>query len=225
MKKNLFKKPSNIQTRIVSAIFIGIIFITAIFFIRSLFIVLMLGVTAGMLMEWYNITNKKNNYLYLGLLIIPIPTSCLLYISNHDNTGWLLFTFFLVIWSVDSTAMFVGKLLEGPKLAPRLSPRKTISGLLGGVVAAAILPVLLKLIPTYNIVDYFSTSQIALSFKFAFLGFVAQMSDLFISYFKRKFNVKDSGSIIPGHGGMLDRFDSIILTAPLVAFYLHNQIT
>ncbi|MFK7967964.1 MAG: phosphatidate cytidylyltransferase [Rickettsiaceae bacterium] len=224
MKKNLFRKSSNLRLRVISAIFIGFIFITAIFFIRALFFVIMLGVAGGMLVEWYNMTNKKSNYLYLGLLIIPIPIFCLLYISNIDDIGWLLLTFFTIIWSVDSMAMFIGKLIEGPKLAPKLSPKKTISGLLGGVAAAALLPILLNLIPSYNIANYTSTSQVILSCQFGFLGIVSQMSDLFISYFKRKFNIKDSGSIIPGHGGMLDRFDSIIFTAPIVAFYLNSQI-
>jgi phosphatidate cytidylyltransferase len=224
MKKNLFKKSSNLRLRIISAIFIGLAFITSIFFIRPLFFVLMIGVAAGMLAEWYDMTNKKSNYLYLGLLIIPIPISCLLYISNTDGTGWLLFTFFTIIWSVDSVAMFVGKLIKGPKLAPSLSPKKTISGLLGGVTAAAILPMLLNLVPAYSIATYTSSSKITLLYQFAFIGLTSQMSDLFISYFKRKFNIKDSGNLIPGHGGMLDRFDSIVLTAPIVAFYLNSQI-
>jgi phosphatidate cytidylyltransferase len=120
--------------------------------------------------------------------------------------------------------MFVGKLIKGPKLAPSLSPKKTISGLLGGVAAAAILPMLLNLVPAYSIATYTSASKIILLYQFAFLGLTSQMSDLFISYFKRKFNIKDSGNLIPGHGGMLDRFDSIVLTAPIVAFYLNSQI-
>jgi phosphatidate cytidylyltransferase len=224
MRKNLFKKSSNLRLRIISAIFIGCAFITAIFLVRTLFYVLMLVVAAGMLAEWYDITSKKSNYLYSGLIIIPIPISCLLYISSVDETGWLLFTFFAIIWSVDSAAMFVGKLIEGPKLAPKLSPKKTISGLLGGVSAASLLPMFLNLIPSYNIENYSSDFRIILFLQFAFIGFVSQMSDLFISYFKRKFNIKDSGNLIPGHGGMLDRFDSIILTAPFVAFYLSSQI-
>ena len=128
----------------------------------------------------------------------------------------ILFTFFAIIWCLDSVAMFVGKLVEGPKLAPTLSPKKTMSGLLGGVAAAALLPSLLNLIPGYDFTNYVPASQITLLFQFAFLGIVAQMSDLFISYFKRKFKIKDSGNIIPDHGGMLDRFDCITLTAPFI---------
>ena len=146
------------------------------------------------------------------------------YISEIDYNGWLLATFFIIIWSVDSFAMFIGKWLQGPKLAPILSPKKTISGLLGGITAGVLFPLLLKLIPSYKLPYYGQISNFLLIGQFIILAGVAQASDLFISYFKRKFKIKDSGNIIPGHGGMLDRFDSIILTAPIVAFYLHSQI-
>jgi phosphatidate cytidylyltransferase len=222
MKKGIFRKTSNLRLRVISSAIMGLIFLMA-FFFRPLFLVLMLVIAGIMLAEWYDITHSKNNYLYFGLVIIPIPIASLLYISNIDYNGWLLFTFFAIIWSVDSAAMFVGKLLEGPKLAPTLSPKKTISGFLGGVIAASLLPLLLNLLPIYKIACS-PPSQFIIICQFASLGVIAQISDLFISYFKRKFKIKDSGNIIPGHGGMLDRFDSIILTAPIVAFYLHGQI-
>ena len=224
MKKDLLQNSSNLQLRIISALFIGLVFITAIFFIRPLFFILILIIAAIMLVEWYEMTYSNRSYLYSGLVIIPMPIASLLYISNIDYNGWLLATFFTIIWSVDSFAMFVGKWLQGPKLAPVLSPKNTISGLLGGVTAAILLPLLLRLMPTYKIPYYGQISDFILIGQFGILAVVAQVSDLFISYFKRKFKIKDSGNIIPGHGGMLDRFDSIILTAPIVAFYLHSQI-
>ena len=224
MKLDLLQNSSNLQVRIISALFIGLIFITAIFFIRPLFFVLILIIAGIMLTEWYEITHSNKNYLYSGLIIISVPLASLLYISEIDYNGWLLATFFVIIWSVDSFAMFVGKWLQGPKLAPVLSPKKTISGFLGGVTAAIFFPLLLRLIPSYKIPYYGHISDFMLIGQFGVLAIVAQVSDLFISYFKRKFKIKDSGNIIPGHGGMLDRFDSIILTAPIVAFYLHSQI-
>ena len=224
MKSNSLQNFSNLQVRIISALFIGLIFITAIFFIRPLFFLLILIIAGIMLAEWYEITHSNKSYLYSGLIIIPVPIASLLYISEMDYNGWLLLTFFILIWSVDSFAMFIGKWLQGPKLAPVLSPKKTISGLLGGVIAAIFFPLLLTLIPAYKIPHYGQISDFILSGQFGVLAIVAQASDLFISYFKRKFKIKDSGNIIPGHGGMLDRFDSIILTAPIVAFYLHSQI-
>lgn len=219
MQKTPFKNLSNWQLRVISAIFIGFVFITIIFLIRFLFLILISGIASGMLIEWYDMSNKKKFYLYLGLLLIPIPISCLFYISINDKTGWLLFLFFATIWSIDSIAMFVGRIIKGPKLAPKISPKKTISGFLGGIAVASIIPILLDLILLTNVINYKLTS-----YHFAFFAVIAQMSDLLLSFFKRKFNIKNSGNIIPGHGGLLDRFDSIILTAPMAAFYLHSQL-
>lgn len=224
MKPDLVQNLSNLQVRTISALFIGLLFIIAIFFIRPLFFILILIIAAIMLAEWYEMAHSKGNYLYSGLIIISIPIASLFYISEIDYNGCLLAAFFIIIWSVDSFAMFVGKWIQGPKLVPVLSPKKTISGLLGGVIAAIFFPLLLRLISAYKIPYYEQISNLFLIGQCAVLAIVAQASDLFISYFKRKFKIKDSGNIIPGHGGMLDRFDSIILTAPIVAFYLHSQI-
>ncbi|MDP4708530.1 MAG: phosphatidate cytidylyltransferase [Rickettsiaceae bacterium] len=209
----------NILQRCISGIIIAAIFITAIFVFRPLFYVLSYIVAALMLLEWYNITNKSKACNFLGQLLIPIPIASLLFLSHIDQSGWLLFTFFAIIWSVDIMAMFGGKLIGGPKLAPQISPNKTISGLITGVSFAIIITNIIAYIPSYYIVYDLLNTHFALSLFALIIGLTAQASDLLVSYFKRKFNVKDSGTIIPGHGGMLDRFDSIILTAPLVVLY------
>ena len=117
-----------------------------------------------------------------------------------------------VIAACDTAAYFVGRLIGGPKLAPSISPKKTVSGSLGGVVAAIIVMVLAA--PVFGI----STVMAAL----AGLGvsIMAQSGDLFESSVKRTLNVKDSGTIIPGHGGVLDRFDGYIFTVPAVFLIL-----
>lgn len=219
------KKLSNLKLRIISGALIGAIFITAIFFVRPLFFALIIGIAGLMLSEWYSMTKTSKPYLFLGLAVITIPIISLLHISDIDKTGWVLFTFFVIIWTVDSFAMLCGKTIQGPKLAPVLSPKKTISGLVGGVLAASLAPLILAILPFYDITNYVNVSKAFLVLQSGILGIIAQVSDLFISYFKRKFKIKDSGDIIPGHGGVLDRFDSLILTAPILAIYLNNQIT
>lgn len=214
---------TNIQTRIISALFIGLIFIISIFLFRPLFYIIMYLVGALMLIEWYKITKKFIIYNYLGLIFIPVPIASLMLISFYDHTGWLIFTYFCTIWTVDTMAMVGGKLIGGPKLAPKLSPHKTISGLLVGTISGATITSILKLIPSYNLI-YFTTQDNITIFTLCFLfGMLAQTSDLFVSFFKRKSKIKDSGNIIPGHGGMLDRFDSIILTAPLLLLIYLNS--
>lgn len=202
--------------RIISGLVIGILFIISILFFRNLFNVLIFITVGLMLLEWYKMTRSSTFYRLAGLVIIPLPVSAMLFISEFDKIGWFLLTYFAVIWAVDIMAMAGGKLLSGPKLAPVLSPHKTISGLLIGVASSMLVPLALKIIPNYNISYIMPYSNVVMCLIWGGIGFMAQVSDLFISFFKRKFGIKDSGSIIPGHGGVLDRFDSFILTAPLV---------
>ena len=176
-----------------------------------------------MLFEWYNITKTSIYHNLIGLLAIPIPIASLLLISYIDQTGWLLMTFFCIVWRVDVMAMFGGKLIGGPKLAPKTSPNKTVSGLVIGVLSAIISVNILTLISGYTLPYMIDISNISLSFFALVIGVIAQISDLSVSLIKRKFKIKDTGTIIPGHGGALDRFDSIILTAPLIALYLINR--
>ena len=112
-------------------------------------------------------------------------------------------------------AYFVGGLLGGPKLAPRISPGKTWSGLMGGVLAATVIGGLL-----YGMFIPFDVLEISLQnvLLAALMAISAQIGDLGESWLKRKQMVKDSGKLIPGHGGLLDRVDGLILSTPLLAF-------
>lgn len=215
---------TNIQIRVILGVIIGLLFILSIFIFRPLFYVVMYLVALMMLIEWYKITNQFLLYNYLGLIVVPMPIVSIMLISVYDKLGWVLITYFAIIWVVDTMAMFGGKLIKGPKLAPRLSPKKTFSGLFVGVVCGMFVPYLLKLLPGYNLI-YFTIDANIKMFIYCFIfAMLAQASDLFVSFFKRKSKIKDSGNIIPAHGGMLDRFDSIILTAPVLFLYLNSNL-
>lgn len=128
---------------------------------------------------------------------------------------WLL----LVAWCSDSGAYFVGRAAGGPKLAPRISPKKTWSGFLGGAVAAAAVSFLIAL--------YIGAPSPAIWILAGlFLAAVGQIGDLLESLVKRRFDVKDSGDIIPGHGGILDRVDalSVILLAAAGVVFIHGGV-
>jgi phosphatidate cytidylyltransferase len=116
--------------------------------------------------------------------------------------------------------MIGGKTIGGVKLAPKLSPNKTVSGLIAGVSAAAANVIILDISTGEKVSSMLSLSLSGLWFGAVIVAFLAQASDLFVSYFKRKHAIKDSGCIIPGHGGMLDRFDGMILTAPVLLVIL-----
>ncbi|WP_375319382.1 phosphatidate cytidylyltransferase [Candidatus Tisiphia endosymbiont of Oplodontha viridula] len=214
------KKKSNIAIRILSALVIGPVFIIAIMFIKSLFYILMILIAIGMSYEWYQMTKSSFFYGLLGFIIIPTPIISLVIIATEDKNRWLLLLYFTIIWSVDVFAMIGGKNIGGTKLAPKISPNKTCSGLITGVLASGITAFLLSLMPGFDLPTYYLLNKRHLIIAAFCFALIAQMSDLFISYFKRKFAIKDTGTIIPGHGGVLDRFDSLILTAPILFLLL-----
>ncbi|WAH35375.1 phosphatidate cytidylyltransferase [Alicyclobacillus dauci] len=124
--------------------------------------------------------------------------------------GWFWLWFFLIsIWMSDTAAYFVGRLVKGPKLIREISPKKTISGAIGGIIGAAVGAALFGLIahPVYDGWAYAVTGAV--------ISIAGQLGDLIESAYKRTAGVKDSGKILPGHGGMLDRVDSLIFAAPL----------
>ncbi|HJD61527.1 MAG TPA: phosphatidate cytidylyltransferase [Rickettsia endosymbiont of Degeeriella rufa] len=212
------KQKSNLYLRVLSGIVLVPSFVVAILWFKPLFYVLMILVAIGMLSEWYDMTHSYIMYLIIGLIIIPIPISLLIFLSSNPINNWLIMLYFCIIWSVDTFAMIGGKTLGGAKLAPKISPKKTWSGLITGILSAGLVATLISFISSFYIENYYFSNRIYLFIISCMLALIAQLSDLFISYFKRKFNIKDSGNIIPGHGGVLDRFDSIILTAPMLFF-------
>lgn len=125
----------------------------------------------------------------------------------------LLTMFFAMVMMTDTGAYYVGRTLGRHKLAPRISPGKTIEGAIGGFVMAVVTGALCKVIFFHEIA---LTHAIALG---AAIGLVGQIGDLAESMLKRGAGVKDSGNLLPGHGGMLDRIDSILFCAPLLYYY------
>ena len=117
----------------------------------------------------------------------------------------------LLVWASDIGAYVTGRLVGGPKLAPRISPGKTRSGAVGGLVAA----VCVALVVAYAVQGTVQPGRVAAIA--AGLGIVAQAGDLLESMIKRHFGVKDSGTLIPGHGGLLDRVDALLTAAPVAA--------
>ncbi|HEX8364748.1 MAG TPA: phosphatidate cytidylyltransferase [Allosphingosinicella sp.] len=134
-----------------------------------------------------------------GVLYIGIPAFALVLI----NWAWaeLALWLFLVVWATDIFAYFAGRAIGGPKLAPRISPNKTWAGLVGGVIGAAIV--------AWVAAHYMQLEEIFL-YLGAPMGVLAQLGDLYESSVKRRLGVKDTGTILPGHGGVLDRLDGLL---------------
>ena len=144
-----------------------------------------------------------------GFVYALVPALALLWIRDRAPHGLeLLLWVFIVTWTTDIGAYFAGRAIGGPKLASRISPKKTIAGLVGGMISAAL--------AGYAWVELTRLSA-TLFWLAPLFAFAAQAGDLFESWMKRMAGVKDSGNWLPGHGGALDRLDGLVVVATLTA--------
>jgi len=144
-----------------------------------------------------------------GTAYAAIPLTALLWMRQEEGSTGLILWMFIVVWATDTGAFVVGRLVGGMKLAPRISPSKTVSGAVGGLALAMIVAMTLAfMIPSDEIRALFLGGLVSLG---------AQAGDLLQSAIKRRFGVKDSGTLIPGHGGVMDRLDSLVVAAPVLA--------
>ena len=151
----------------------------------------------------------------MGLLsIFYISFFVYMYLIRDLPRGWIWLVFVLLAtWASDTIAYVVGRKLGKRKLAPALSPGKTVAGAIGGLCGSLAVGIIFSLI--YPFLSLWFLLSLGL-----LVGLAAQLGDLWESAIKRTAGTKDAGKIIPGHGGVLDRFDSMFFTAPLVYYYL-----
>jgi phosphatidate cytidylyltransferase len=153
----------------------------------------------------------RNRWLAAGVPYVALPIMALLWIRMQDNGLLLAFWALSLVWATDIGAFFAGRNFGGPKVAPAISPNKTWSGLIGGMVAALLLG--------WALASYYD-----LPFQLAMaspgLALLAQVGDFFESWMKRRAGVKDSGTILPGHGGVLDRLDGVVTSLPVAALLI-----
>lgn len=159
-----------------------------------------------------------SRYVYLfGYIILPFIIITKIFVVNSYNPK-IIIGIFILIWTNDTFAYIVGKSFGKHKLFERISPKKTIEGFLGGIVFAVIASLLIS---KYYIEGGKTAQNIWIAFAII-VGLFGTIGDLIESKFKRVAGVKDSGKIMPGHGGILDRLDSVIFVAPFI--YLFYQI-
>ncbi len=155
---------------------------------------------------WYNVSLNV-----IGFILVSAAVTAL-YATWHSSPWWLMYLF-LLVWGADSGAYFVGRKFGKNKLAPNVSPNKSVEGLYGGIATTIII---------MFVVQYFYLNLTALQLiLFLILSlitvFASVLGDLFESMVKRRAGIKDSGRVLPGHGGVLDRIDSLLAAAPVFA--------
>ncbi|MEP7130950.1 MAG: phosphatidate cytidylyltransferase [Sphingomicrobium sp.] len=176
----------------------------------TVFAVFVGGLATAMFYEWTRIVRGWGMAWYIsGVFYALLPALALLWVRERDAHGlFLLLWVFLVTWSTDIGAYFVGRSFGRRNLAPSISPGKTVEGLYGGIAAASLIG------GAWVLATGLGRPLLALA---PVLAIAAQAGDLFESFLKRRAGIKDSGTWLPGHGGVLDRLDGLVPVAVLTA--------
>lgn len=152
---------------------------------------------------------------FFSVVYAPVMLSCIYLTRSLEHGIYLVWMIFISSWICDTCAYFAGVTLGKHKLSPKLSPKKSIEGSIGGILGSAVVGAIFA----YFVVDkVVNEQQITLIFAMisAIGAIISQVGDLAASGIKRNHNIKDYGKLIPGHGGIMDRFDSVIFTAPII---------
>ena len=155
--------------------------------------------------------------VFFGFFYVAVMLSYVYQTRNLPDGGVVVWLIFLSSWGCDTCAYCVGMLIGKHKMAPKLSPKKSVEGGIGGIAGAALLGALFAL--AMNRWGQASVSPLHFAVICGVGGAISQVGDLAASAIKRNHEIKDYGKLIPGHGGILDRFDSLIFTAPVI-YYL-----
>ncbi len=151
---------------------------------------------------------------FFGVVYVAVMLSCIYELRLLDRGIYLVWLIFIASWGCDTCAYCVGMLIGKHKMSPRLSPKKSVEGAVGGVVGATLIAVIYALAVSGRMGG---RSAIPFFAVICFVGaLISMVGDLAASAIKRNHDIKDFGKLIPGHGGILDRFDSVIFIAPVV---------
>jgi len=156
---------------------------------------------------------------FFAVFYAPVMFSFMYLIREAEDGIWLVFMVFVASWASDTFAYLVGMTIGKHKLAPVLSPKKSIEGSIGGIAGSALAGAIFG-----YIYSTYAGKEPEMIYLCAIIGavgsIVSQIGDLAASAIKRNYEIKDYGKLIPGHGGIMDRFDSVIVTAPMIYFLI-----
>ncbi|MEJ0016206.1 MAG: phosphatidate cytidylyltransferase [Acetobacteraceae bacterium] len=213
----LAERPSgrwaDLATRTLSALVLAPVAVACVWLGGVAFDGIVAAAMAGLAVEWWMLCRRRNSATLVaaGLAYVALAGASLVWLRGDAPGGRADVIFLLcIVWAGDIGAYLVGRLVGGPRLAPRISPGKTWSGAAGGLLAAVVAGALVSHLLSGTALWY--AAPVA-----AILGIVAQGGDLLESYVKRRLEVKDSGHLIPGHGGLFDRLDGLLAAAPAAA--------
>ncbi|MBL4952677.1 phosphatidate cytidylyltransferase [Neobacillus sp. OS1-32] len=176
-----------------------------------------IGIALILLLLSYTVITKNRfdfeNAAFTILSAIYVGIGFYFFIQTREAGLVYIFYSIFIVWATDSGAYFVGRAYGRKKLWPEISPNKTVEGFFGGIISAVVVGIL------FGVFSDINATIITLIAMTVILSVFGQLGDLVQSAYKRHFNVKDSGNILPGHGGILDRFDSLLFVLPLLSLF------
>lgn len=191
--------------------------------VMSLVYVYIMALFVLMLVQHKTLKFSDIAVLLTGLIYIPYFLSHIIYIRSLDYGAVYIWLVFIGAFMTDTFAYFVGCSIGGKKLCPSISPKKTVAGAVGGLLGCALCFIVFGIIINVFFSDMLGGQQLSLMRLFI-LGIISavisEIGDLIGSVIKRQYDIKDFGKILPGHGGILDRCDSIITVAPVIFLFL-----
>ena len=179
--------------------------LTFIFFLSLIFLLTSL--------EWFKMSKNKDLLKILGLFFLFFSFFSTVYLRQYIGLNFFLFLIIVCV-STDIGGYIFGKTFKGPRLT-KVSPKKTYSGVIGSFLISLLFGLIYSRYFVNKSGILFEVDLVFIILIILFISFVSQIGDLIISYFKRKANLKDTGKILPGHGGFLDRIDGIIFVMPV----------
>ena len=206
---------NELQKRILSSI---ILIPIAVFFIfqGSIYFIFFLSLLfIATSYEWIKMCKTKYIMNFFGIIFLIFSFFSAFYI--RENIGLLFFLFIILICIFTDIGGYIfGKVFKGPKLT-KISPNKTYSGVIGGFLISLSVGLFFLQFTNTNFLGNDSSKILP---AILFISFISQLGDLIISYFKRKAKLKDTGNILPGHGGLLDRIDGMIFVIPIIFIFI-----
>lgn len=204
--------------RTISALVLAPIVIVSVLMGDEIFSVLLTIIAVLMSVEWVRVINSNTDFrlsklarfgwMSLGFFYVMAPMTSLLYLRSLPYGAQIVLWLMLSVWATDIGAYIVGVSVGGPKIAPKISPTKSWSGLLGGVLSAILTGAAFQ--------TYFENDPLPFVALSGLIAVISQIGDFLESGLKRRFKLKDSGNLIPGHGGILDRVDGLVTAAVFV---------
>jgi len=219
--KQILSISPELRNRVLSASLLAPIVLFILWYGGLLYQAMVLVAAIIISFEWYGIISSpladeqlspesKKRWVIAGGVYAFMFAFPLLYLRSLDVGFGVILLLLFFVWSTDIAAYFTGRAIGGPKILPKVSPKKTWSGLFGGMVASGLVGAASAVFLTeFHIIILIAGGML--------LAVVAQIGDFFESWVKRRFGVKDSSHLIPGHGGLMDRVDGIVTAAPLMA--------